>query len=114
MSEVFGPDAARRAGQPAEPRPTPPPPADGRAPGEGPAGVYMQYDNEMGAMMLDLPPRFAKYKGELEEDLMDAFYGDAAGGKATHQSINQWIAEWIKQKEAEDPDLQARRPDLDP
>ena len=112
MSEVFGPDAARRAQrEPVEPKPAPP--ADGRAPGEGPQGVYMQYDNEMGAMMLDLPARFAKYKGELEEDLMDAFYGDAAGGKTTHQSINEWIAEWIRKKEAEDPDLASRRPDLE-
>lgn len=114
MSEVFGPDG-RRAQQPAEPKPAPPP-ADGRAPGEGPQGNYMQYDNEMGAMMLDLPARFAKYKGELEEDLMDAFYGDAAGGNVTHLSINEWIAAWIQKKEAEDPDLAgpARRPDLEP
>ena len=73
--------------------------------GEGPEGRYMQYDNEMGAMMLNLPPRFAKYKADLEEDLMDAFYGAAAGGKEQHQTINEWIAEWIRKKEEEDPDL---------
>jgi hypothetical protein len=73
--------------------------------GEGEKGRYMQYDNEMGAMMVDIPPRFAKYKGELEEDLMDAFYGDQAGAKQTHQTINEWIADWMKKKEQEDPSL---------
>ena len=73
--------------------------------GEGPQGRYMQYDNHMGAMMLNLPPRFAKYKGELQEDLMDEFYGAAAGGKEQHKSIDEWIADWIRRKEEEDPDL---------
>ena len=73
--------------------------------GEGPKGRYMQYDNEMGVMELNLPPRFAKYKHELQEDLMDAFYGAPAGAKDQHQSINEWIAEWIRKKEDEDPDL---------
>ncbi len=73
--------------------------------GEGPQGRYMQYDNEMGAMMLNLPPRFAKYKADLQEDIMDAFYGAAAGGKDQHQNINQWISDWIRKKEDEDPDL---------
>jgi hypothetical protein len=72
---------------------------------EGAPGRYMQYDNEMGAMILHLPPRFAKYKADLQEDLMDAFYGEAAGGKDQHQSIDVWIADWIEKKEAEDPDL---------
>ncbi len=73
--------------------------------GEGPQGLYMQYDNEMGAMMLDLPPRFSKYKADLEEDLMDEFYGAPAGGKESHQAINEWIGDWIRKKEAEDPNL---------
>lgn len=81
--------------------------------GEGPQGRYMQYDNEMGAMMLNLPPRFAKYKGDLQEDLMDEFYGAAAGGKEQHKSINEWIGEWIRRKEEEDPDLaQGSEPEL--
>ena len=73
--------------------------------GEGPQGRYMQYDNEMGAMLLNLPPRFAKYKHQLEEDLMNEFYGAAAGGKEQHKTINEWIGEWIRKKEDEDPDL---------
>lgn len=76
--------------------------------GEGPEGQYMQYDNEVGAMMLNLPAHVAKYKADLQEDLMDAFYGDAAGGKDQHQTINAWIADWIRKKEDEDPDF--RRP----
>jgi len=103
MSDVFGIEGGGNQGaakpgnarQPGEKEPT----------GEGPAGRYMQYDNEMGAMMLNLPPRFAKYKHELEEDLMDEFYGAEAGGNEMHKSINQWIAEWIRKKEDEDPDL---------
>ena len=65
----------------------------------------MQYDNEIGAMMLNIPPRFAKYKAELEEDLMDEFYGASAGGNPQHKTINEWIAEWMRKKEEEDPDL---------
>src|SRR5262249_26731550 len=34
--------------------------------GEGPQGRYVQYDNESGAMLVNLPPRFAKLKAELE------------------------------------------------
>jgi hypothetical protein len=111
MSEIFGIEGGPQGGQgnqgaadpSAKPSGEPKPPA--YAAGEGPAGRYMQYDNEMGAMMLNLPPRFAKYKGDLQEDLMDAFYGAAAGGKTKHQEINEWIAEWIRKKEEEDPDL---------
>ena len=73
--------------------------------GEGPKGRYMQYDNEMGAMMLNLPPQFSKYKRDLQEDLMDEFYGAAAGGKEQHKNINEWIADWIRRKQEEDPDL---------
>lgn len=73
--------------------------------GESEKGKYLQYDNEMGAMMVDLPPKFAKYKGELEEDLMDAFYGAEAGGNQMHATIDDWIADWMKKKEEEDPTL---------
>ena len=102
MSEVFGIDGGGGGNQGGA--------AEGAKkeqgpPGEGPQGRYMQYDNEMGAMILNLPPRFAKYKDELQEDLMDEFYGAAAGGKEQHQAIDEWISEWIKRKEDEDPDL---------
>jgi hypothetical protein len=73
--------------------------------GEGEKGKFMQYDNEMGAMMLDIPARYHKYRGELEEDLMDAFYGAEAGGKQMHQTINEWLADWLKRKADEDPTL---------
>lgn len=81
----------------------------GNAPraGEGPAGRYMRFDNEAGVMELCLPPRLAKYRAELQEELLDAFYGAPAGARETHQTINQWIAEWIRKKEEEDPDLVA-------
>ena len=73
--------------------------------GEGPQGRYVQYDNESGAMMVNLPPRFSKYKGELEEDLMEEFYGDTAGAADTGRSIDAWVKDWIEKKEKEDPDL---------
>lgn len=101
MSDVFGIEgggnqgaAANKGEKPAKP-PT----------GEGPKGRHMQYDNEMGAMMVDLPARLAKYKAELEEDLMDEFYGSSAGGKDQQQTIDEWISEWIKKKEQEDPSI---------
>jgi hypothetical protein len=103
MSEIFGPDGSgKNQGAAKKPK--------GEGPGkpstgEGEKGRHMQYDNEMGAMMIDIPPRFAKYKAELEEDLMDAFYGDSAGAKQTHQTINDWVAEWCRKKEQEDPTL---------
>ncbi len=100
MGEVFGIEGGGNQGGAKEGAKKPQGP-----PGEGPRGRYMQYDNEMGAMMLNLPPRFAKYKAELEEDLMDEFYGAAAGGKEQHRTIDEWIAEWIRRKEEEDPDL---------
>ncbi len=108
MSEIFGPDggagrgpagANQGAAAPGAKKPEKP------STGEGERGRYMQYDNEMGAMMLDIPARFHKYKGELEEDLMDAFYGAEAGAKQVHQSINEWVAAWLKKKEDEDPTL---------
>ncbi len=109
MSEVFGIEGGGNQGAAREGAPKPKPGPIG----EGPQGRYMQYDNEMGAMMLNLPPRFAKYKGELEEDLMDEFYGESAGGKEQHRSIDEWIAEWIRRKEEEDPDLLRQGDDVD-
>jgi hypothetical protein len=112
MSDVFGGEgggknqggAKKKAPKGEQPKPNPTQ--------EGERGKYMQYDNEMGAMMVDLPPQFQKYKGELEEDLMDAFYGEQAGGKQMHQTIDEWIADWMKKKIEEDPSL-AKNPDDD-
>jgi hypothetical protein len=73
--------------------------------GEGPQGRYVQYDNESGAMMLNLPPGFAKYKHDLEEELMEEFYGEAAGGVDAHRSIDTWIKDWIDKKAKEDPSV---------
>jgi hypothetical protein len=102
MSEIFGPEGqGKNQGAAKKKQDGPKKPSTG----EGEKGRYMQYDNEMGAMMIDIPPRFAKYKAELEEDLMDAFYGDSAGAKQTHQTINEWVADWMKKKEQEDPSL---------
>ena len=102
MSEIFGIEGGgEQAGDANQGGTTPKKPVDGETKkpdymaGEGPQGRYMQYDNEMGAMMLNLPPRFAKYKADLEEDIMDAFYGSAAGGKEQHQTINQWISTYV-------------------
>jgi hypothetical protein len=107
MSDVFDPEGGGGKGAPKNQGAAKGPKKEGQAPstGEGERGRYMQYDNEMGAMMVDIPARFAKYKAELEEDLMDAFYGDQAGAKQTHQTINEWIADWMKKKEDEDPSL---------
>lgn len=103
MSEIFGPDGGPRREGAAKKKPAAPPKKPPT--GEGEQGRYLQYDNEMGAMMVDLPPRFAKYKGELEEDLMDAFYGAEAGANQMHKTIDEWLAEWMKKKEQEDPTL---------
>ena len=73
--------------------------------GEHPAGRYVQYDNESGAVMLNLPPGFAKYKADLEEELMEEFYGDAAGGADVHRSIDTWVKDWIDKKAKEDPSV---------
>lgn len=69
--------------------------------GEGPEGRYFQYDNEVGAMIFQLPAHLAEHRAELQEDLMDAFYGEAAGGKDMHASIDAWIADWIERKQSE-------------
>jgi hypothetical protein len=79
--------------------------------GEGQEYRYSQYDNESGAIMINLPDKFAKYKRDLEEDLMEEFYGAPAGGAESGRSIDQWIKEWIEKKEKEDPDL--ARPPVD-
>jgi hypothetical protein len=106
MPDVFGVEGGGQAPPPEKKSQEPKgPPKPGQYPGEGPQGLYMQYDNYSGAMMLNLPARFAKYKRELQEDLMDEFYGSAAGGKDQQQTIDQWIAEWMRKKEQEDPSL---------
>lgn len=111
MSEIFGIEGGPQGGGQGNQGAARPKPEGERAKrpdymaGEGPAGRYMQYDNEMGAMMLNLPPRFAKYKADLEQDLMDEFYGEAAGGKDQQRTIDEWIGDWIRRKEEEDPDL---------
>jgi hypothetical protein len=73
--------------------------------GETKAGRYVQYDNETGAIMVNLPPRFAQYKRELEEDLMEEFYGEPSGAAEGTNSLDRWIAQWIEKKEKEDPSL---------
>lgn len=73
--------------------------------GEGPSGRYVQYDNESGAVMLNLPSGVSKYRHELEEDLMDEFYGEAAGGADAHRSIDLWVKDWIDKKAKEDPSI---------
>ena len=81
---------------------------EGLLTGEGAEGRYMQYDNEAGAMILNIPPHLAEFKGDLQEDLMDAFYGEAAGGKEMHTSIDAWIANWIEEKTAEQAERNRR------
>ncbi len=66
---------------------------------------YTQYDNDTGAIMVNLPDKFAKYKADLEEDLMDEFYGDPAGSADGAKSLDTWIKDWIDKKEREDPDI---------
>ncbi|MGE0712497.1 MAG: hypothetical protein AB7N76_01460 [Planctomycetota bacterium] len=100
MANVFDPELGGNQGAAREPRKATDPIVR-----EGKPGRYMQYDNEAGAMILNLPEKFRKYKAELQEDLMDAFYGESGGGKDQHQTIDEWIAEWIARKEAEDPEL---------
>jgi len=109
MSEVFGIEGGGNQGGAKEGVNLP---KEKYPKGEGPPGRYMQYDNEIGAMMLNLPPRFAKYKADLEQDLMDEFYGAAAGGKEQHRTIDEWIGDWIRRKEEEDPDLLAPQDEM--
>lgn len=85
-------------------------PADPHAArGESAPGRYLQYDNEAGAMILNLPAHLAEFRAELQEDLMDLFYGEAAGGKDMHDSIDAWIAEWIERKSAEAREIRGGR-----
>ena len=63
------------------------------------------YDNDSGAVMLNLPPGFSKYKADLEEELMEEFYGEAAGGVGAHQTIDAWVKDWIERKAKEDPSV---------
>ena|SRR5579871_6155164 len=73
--------------------------------GETQKGRYFQYDNESGAMIVDLPERFSKYKRELEEELLDEFLGEPGGAAESGRSIDAWIKAWIEKKEQEDPEL---------
>jgi hypothetical protein len=81
------------------------------AAGEAKVGRYAVYDNETGEISIQLPPRFAKYKRELEEDVLDHFMGEPTGGAEGQRSLDAWIKEWIDRKTKEDPDL--ARPDAD-
>lgn len=73
--------------------------------GETKPGRYVQYDNETGSIMLNLPPRFSKLKNELEEELMEEFYGEPSGAAEGTTSLEAWVKAWIEKKEKEDPDL---------
>lgn len=109
MSDVFGIEGgggrSRNQGAAKNPKKNE---EEGLLRGEGAEGRYMQYDNEMGAMILNLPSHLAEHKAELTEDLMDAFYGEAAGGKEMHTSIDAWIANWIENKAAEQAEQNRR------
>ena len=78
--------------------------------GEGPQGRYVQYDNSSGAIMVNLPPEMSKWKHELEEDLMDEFYGEPAGAADANRTLDAWVKSWIERKEKEETDA---RPPLD-
>ncbi len=73
--------------------------------GEAKVGRYAVYDNETGEISIQLPPRFAKYKRELEEDLLEEFMGEPTGGAEGQLSLDGWIKAWIDRKTKEDPDL---------
>ncbi|MBI3722872.1 hypothetical protein HY251_02790 [bacterium] len=121
MPDVFGTESGPPGAKKPDPGKKKKPPSRGEpdmlygsmepAAGEGPRGRYFQYDNESGSMMIDLPARFAKYKGELEEDLMDEFQGEPAGAAESGKTIDAWIKAWIEKKEKEDPDL--AKPDIE-
>lgn len=72
--------------------------------GEGKKHRWFQYDNESGAIMVNLPPRFAPYKRELEEEILDFFYGASPVGD-TAESINDFIKRWCERMEDEHPEL---------
>jgi len=69
------------------------------------AGRYVLYDNDTGEIEVRLPQRFAKYRRELEEDMLEAFMGEPAGSADGQKALEQWIKDWIATKEKEDPDL---------
>ena len=73
--------------------------------GEAKAGRYVMYDNETGEIHVQLPDRFAKYKGELEEELLEAFLGEPSGSVEGQRGLDAWGKEWIDRKTKEDPDL---------
>ena len=79
--------------------------------GEMKAGRYVTYDNESGEILLNLPPRFSKYKRELEEELMEEFMGEPSGSVEGGRSLDAWVRQWIEKKTKEDPDL--AKPDAD-
>jgi hypothetical protein len=66
---------------------------------------YTQYDNDSGAIMVNLPDKFAKYKADLEEDLMDEFLGAPTGSADGAKNLDAWVKDWIERKEREDPDI---------
>jgi hypothetical protein len=114
MPDVFGIEGVGGPGAPRKPGPRKP--ASRGEPdllygsmkpqaGEGPAGRYVQYDNESGAIMLNLPARFSKLKHELEEELMEEFYGEPGGAAESSRSIDSWVKAWIEKKEREHPEL---------
>lgn len=73
--------------------------------GEARAGRYVVYDNETGEIAVSLPPRFAKYKGELEEELLEEFLGEPSASVEGQRSLDAWVKQWIEKKTKEDPDL---------
>src|SRR5690242_2524780 len=56
--------------------------------GEAKAGRYVVYDNETGEISVSLPPRFAKLKRELEEDLLEEFMGEPSGSVEGQRSLD--------------------------
>lgn len=73
--------------------------------GEAKAGRYVRYDNETGEISVSLPPRFAKYRRELEEDMLEEFMGEPSGSADGQRSLDAWVKAWIERKTKEDPDL---------
>jgi len=73
--------------------------------GEAKAGRYVVYDNETGEINVQLPPRFAKYRRELEEDLLEEFMGEPSASADGQRSLDAWVKAWIDRKMKDDPDL---------
>jgi hypothetical protein len=72
---------------------------------EAKAGRYVTYDNDTGEILLNIPPRFAKYKHELEEELMEEFMGEPSASADGQRSLDAWVRSWIDKKSKEDPSL---------